>query len=177
MSDLELLQLALQGDRVAMKTLKGLYDRLLTGFFHFKVGPQDATDLIQQVWVELCKSKPRQVRVSLRSYIFGIARHVLIAHLNHKRTSIDASAPLTDCIAQVETSLSQRIGQKLQADVLRDLLTRMPIECRLLLELRYVHELSTAELASIYAVPLGTIKSRLSNARKQLESHWPSVRG
>lgn len=177
MSDLELLELSIRGDRAAMRAVKNLYDQPLARFFHNKVGPQDSNDLKQQVWVELFKSRPQEVRVSLRSYMWGIARHILIAHLNKKRGVASAAEPLTDSMANVETSVSQRVEQKLGAEALRALLRRLPMECQLLLELRYVQELSTAELASVYSVPPGTIKSRLSNARKQLEPHLQSMRG
>ncbi|UYV13019.1 MAG: RNA polymerase sigma factor [Phycisphaera sp.] len=53
---------------------------------------------------------------------------------------------------------------------LRRAMAVMPAERRTLLALHYLEGLSVAQLAEVFAVPMGTIKSRLFHARAELKS-------
>ena len=64
-----------------------------------------------------------------------------------------------------ETSLLQ----KERAGLLREALAELPLELREVLVLRELEELSYREIASIARIPMGTVMSRLSRARRQLQ--------
>jgi RNA polymerase sigma-70 factor (ECF subfamily) len=64
-----------------------------------------------------------------------------------------------------ETSLLQ----KERAGFLRDALAELPLELREVLVLRELEELSYREIASIARIPMGTVMSRLSRGRRQLQ--------
>jgi RNA polymerase sigma-70 factor (ECF subfamily) len=64
-----------------------------------------------------------------------------------------------------ETSLLQ----KERAGLLREALAELPLELREVLVLRELEELSYSEISSIARIPLGTVMSRLSRARKRLQ--------
>ena len=49
-------------------------------------------------------------------------------------------------------------------------LRRIPIDLQLVLELSYWEELSSAEIADVVGVPVGTVKSRVRRAREQLDA-------
>ena len=53
--------------------------------------------------------------------------------------------------------------------MLRQALTELPLDLREVLVLRELQELSYREIASIAQVPMGTVMSRLSRARKRLQ--------
>lgn len=55
---------------------------------------------------------------------------------------------------------------------LRDLLEKLDIRKRAVLSLYYFEQLSVAEISSALRIPAGTVKSRLSNARKELKELW-----
>jgi RNA polymerase sigma factor (sigma-70 family) len=59
--------------------------------------------------------------------------------------------------------------QKERAEILRQALTELPLELREVLVLRELEELSYREIADIAKVPMGTVMSRLSRARKRLQ--------
>jgi RNA polymerase sigma factor (sigma-70 family) len=170
--DFELLARWQLGDGNAGNTLVRHHDAALATFFRYKTNEQEFEDLKQQVWLGLAQSRPREVRCSFRAYLFGIARHVLFRHCKHKRRT-ESWDPLITSLADVDLSLSQKAALELGKRDLRAVLQRLPLDTQLLLESRYLHEMSTAELAAMFEVPAGTIKSRLSTARKQLAALLP----
>ncbi|HEY0135365.1 MAG TPA: sigma-70 family RNA polymerase sigma factor, partial [Nannocystis sp.] len=145
----------------------------LRQFLRTKVRPDDVEDLLQQVWLALGETQGRaggaDIRGTLRGYLFGIARHVLFAHIRAKHRSA-AVDPIESSIAALDPSLSQAVGEQLAARRMMLALQRLPLDTQVLLELRYFQAMSTAELAAMYEVPVGTIKSRLSQARKLLDT-------
>jgi RNA polymerase sigma-70 factor (ECF subfamily) len=56
-----------------------------------------------------------------------------------------------------------------RAELLREAMAGLPMEYREVLVLRELEELSYREIASIAGIPIGTVMSRLSRARRQLQ--------
>jgi RNA polymerase sigma-70 factor (ECF subfamily) len=167
-SDLELLARWRAGDTTVANILVGRHDAQLSAFLRYKINGQEAMDLKQEVWLELLKLAPRAMGHSFRAYLFGIARHVLFRYIKSNRPH--AWDPLDE--SEFESSLSQSVVEAPQID-LRATLRRLPLDVQMLLELRYLHELSTSELATIYDVSIGTIKRRLANAHNLLKTEIP----
>lgn len=170
-SDLTLLTRWRDGDRRAADELSRRYQGDLRQFFRTKAGPEDVEDLVQKVWLGLIETQGPQreavVPTSFKAYLFGIARHVVIRHIE-ARYRLDNTVPIEQSIASLDPSLSQVVGERLKSQRLIRALQTLPVEMQILLELRYYTELSTAELAAIYDVPEGTIKSRVFNAKQRL---------
>lgn len=160
------------GDTRAGDTLARRYVDILRKFLHTRVRPEDIEDVIQQVWIGISTSvgnpAAAEIHASLRSYVFGIARHTLFRHLRSRYQTGDAD-PIDSSIAALTPSLSQTIGERLEVERMIQALQCLPVDVHILLELRYFNQMSMAELAAVYRVPVGTIKSRLANARRQLD--------
>lgn len=171
--DLALLARWRAGDARAGDALTRRHLPALRRFFQSKARADDVEDLVQQVWLALGETRGRagaaDIRGTLRGYLFGIARHVLFGHIRAKHRSA-AVDPIASSIAALDPSLSQAVGEQLAARRMLLALQRLPVDTQVLLELRYFNALSTAELAAMYEVPAGTIKSRLSQARKLLDA-------
>jgi RNA polymerase sigma factor (sigma-70 family) len=157
------------GDARAGDILVRSHDPALATYLRGRTSAQEGEDLKQQVWLELARSRPAAVEISVRAYLFGIARHMLFRHCARQRRD-PVRGPLTATLTDFATYLAWEIrGQQGPTDA-RALLDHLPNDVQRLLEARYIHELSTAELAARYAVPTGTIKSRLWHARKLLRT-------
>ena len=79
---------------------------------------------------------------------------------------------MKNCTIQAQTDTSDpetSLLQKERAGILRNALEELPLELREVLVLRELEELSYREIASIAQVPMGTVMSRLSRARKRLQ--------
>jgi RNA polymerase sigma factor (sigma-70 family) len=57
---------------------------------------------------------------------------------------------------------------KVRAQLVNEAIEKLPIEFREVVILRELEELSYKEIAEITAIPIGTVMSRLSRARKRL---------
>lgn len=163
--DLEVFACWLSGDVVAAEALIVACDEGLTRFFRGKARPQDCEDLKQDVWARLLERPPLTLTSGPRAYMFGIARNVLYAYYSQRSDRWDS---LTTSILELNPDLAVHAPHEVGDWMSRAALQRLPLADQLLLELRYEHELSYAELADAVDIPLGTVKSRLHHAGRRL---------
>lgn len=84
----------------------------------------------------------------------------------------DRPHEIPDPTAAAPDALLQR--HELQAEV-RAALQQLPASHRTALELRYVEELSYAEIAAATGVSMGTVMSRIFNAKRKLKKEMVST--
>lgn len=137
---------------------------------HIGHGP-DAEDLAQQAFVEAARTYASfRGESQLSTWLYGIAMNLVRHHLTrspqHHRVFDDESA-----LAQVAADTA---GPELRCDhaqlvrhLQADLDELMP-EMREVLLLVALDELSYEQAAATLAVPVGTVRSRVSRARAQL---------
>ena len=117
-----------------------------------------AEDVLQETFLRALR-RPRDLQeaVSPRAYLFGIARHIgQTAARRHRPMasleSIDARpAKVNDGLADVRHAIAEL------SPTLRE-----PLELRLREQMTY------EEIAKVLEIPLGTVRSRLHNAIRQL---------
>ena len=130
--------------------------RRLTG------NPQAAEDIVQQTFAEFWKRPGRYNPDygSLRTWLFSISRKQL-AEWWRKRDgpASEPEEPVAPCHLEASS-------------ILRDALSRLPEQQRILLWLREVEGQSYQELAEILEIPIGTVRSRLFSAREALRRVW-----
>lgn len=174
--DLSLLQRWRAGDRAAGQLLLQRHFPGLYRFFARKV-ICDADDMIQQTLLACVEGRDRfrgEGPASFRSYLFGIARHVLYAHYRGRtgerfdavQTSLEDMAP----------SPSQQIDAAAEERVLGAALRRVPVDSQVLLELHYWEGMTHPELAEVLEVTPGVIKGRISRAKEQLRARVAELR-
>jgi RNA polymerase sigma-70 factor (ECF subfamily) len=96
-------------------------------------------------------------RGSIRSYLFGIARKKAADWRARKPAHESAFAHSPACSNSV---------------LITDALNQLPDELRTVLWLREVEGYSYTELAKMLKIPVGTVRSRLHCARRQLRTIW-----
>jgi RNA polymerase sigma-70 factor (ECF subfamily) len=124
-----------------------------------------ADDIAQNVWIRVLRGIHKLRDGSkLRAWLFGIARRTLMDRLREQYATPAVSdvdvidLPAVDAVVDIEMDL---------AAVEREL-ARLPVIEREVLTLFYLRELSLEEVADVFGVPVGTVKSRLFRARKVL---------
>ena len=106
-------------------------------------------------------------RSQVRTWLYGIARRQ--AH-NRLRTARPSATTLDDVDEPpaVEPGPEERALAGLERDRVLTAIDGLGLVHREVLVLTFVAELSQAEIAEVVGVPLGTVKSRLHNARAAL---------
>ncbi|MCH9683955.1 MAG: sigma-70 family RNA polymerase sigma factor [Deltaproteobacteria bacterium] len=165
-TDTDLLDAWRQGSAAAGKDLVGRHFGAVHRFFVNKVSNQ-ADDLVQATFLRCVEQRDRfEGRSSFRTFVFAVARNVLFEHYRSTRRR-DIEFGVTS-MAALDPSPSQIVADVEWERALLETLRTVPAEVQLLLELYYWEGLSTTELAEVFSVARGTIKSRLSAARSAL---------
>lgn len=123
---------------------------------------QAAEDLMQETFIQIWR-RPQGFdpeRGSLRAYLFGTARNLAANWARKQKPSdeLQTDPILTDPVE----------GNSIVADAL----SRLELDNRTILWLREVEGHSYAELSAMLNIPIGTVRSRLHNAREALRAVW-----
>lgn len=133
----------------------------LLAFFRRRHGsPQTAEDLLQETFAAVMKNPERLLQAdSPRAYLFGVAR-------NLSAETFRRSHPTEELPAEAHAGDEVPADPRLEA--MRDGIARLNAASRQVLELRLLQELSYEEMAAALGVPVGTVRSRLHHAVRQL---------
>lgn len=163
MTDLELAAKIAAADPEALETLVREHHAPVFRFLRqLTRRTEDAEDLAQQTLVRVTQRADRfDGRASLRTWIHRIAYREYLNWRRRQRWNVS--------LLLAPPQLDAQHGAVLDAEWLRALLSRLPEPQRVAFVLANVQELSLEEIAAITRVPVGTVKSRLFHARKQLQ--------
>jgi RNA polymerase sigma-70 factor, ECF subfamily len=143
-----------------------------------------AEDASQDAWVRIWKGLPGYTgAASLSTWIYTITRNTCLTELNrrktHPTTSLD-EANLSRCDGRDSalTDSSPTPGAGMDVAVL---LNRLPDHYRRVITLFYLEQRAYEEVAAMLGLPIGTVKTYLFRAKKELlrlgsrESRTPAV--
>ena len=131
----------------------------------------DASDIVQDAFVRAMRSFDGFRGDQARPWILAIVRNTAYSWLGKNRDphQVPYEPDLHDEADGRETpSPEQELSRLQDRRAINDALARLPIEMRETVVLRELQDLSYREIASIQAVPVGTVMSRLSRGRQLL---------
>jgi RNA polymerase sigma factor (sigma-70 family) len=105
---------------------------------------------------------------SARPWLFGIATNVVRRHRRHEVRELRAIAALDADARSVDEARESKLDAERMRGALAHCLAELPTEEADVLYLLVWAELDQPEIAAALDVPLGTVKSRLSRARKRV---------
>ena len=154
---------------------KGLvhqHQKRLYRFVLNKIGhSSDAEDLTQQAFVEAAKAYEFfRGNSELSTWLYGIAMNLVRNYLSrapHRRHHFESDDALAD-LATEQPDPSEQLAQKQALQTLQQEVNSLPPDMRDILLLVGLDEISYEEASVMLAVPLGTVRSRLSRARSTL---------
>jgi len=127
------------------------------------VDPPSADDLAQETFLRALRSFPSfRGSSSVRTWLFSVARHTCLDELR-SRSRGRRVPPLWQ-----HTTSEPSVQDPATDVVVNDLLGSLDPDRRAAFVLTQVFGLSYAEAARVCACPIGTIRSRLARARKDL---------
>ncbi|WP_327287503.1 RNA polymerase sigma factor [Streptomyces sp. NBC_01198] len=153
-------------DPAAFEPLVARHTGALHGYLARRA-PGAADDLVAEVWLRAFAGRAGfdRARGTARSWLFGVARHVLAAHWRESRPVAEAEdGAATDPWQAVD----QRLDAAAVAPLIRRTLRELPAVERELLLLVIWEELTPSEAAAVVGIPQGTARSRLHRARTRL---------
>jgi RNA polymerase sigma-70 factor (ECF subfamily) len=138
---------------------------------------QDAQDVVQEAYIRAFKGFRGFRGGNGRAWLLTIVRNTAYTWMN-KRVPDHKLVPYVEekhaDIISIDQSTNENIVEKRKED-LHDALERLPAEFREVILLHEIEGLSYKELALALGVPIGTVMSRLSRARRRLEQEFAQV--
>lgn len=132
-------------------------------------GDHAADDVVQELWMGVLRGIPRlREPGALAPWLFSIARRAVMTRLRQRY-----AASVEVAIASADDFGAEDILPDSAEDdwtTLERHLDRLPVVEREVLVLFYLKEMSLQELSAVLAIPVGTVKSRLHRARRQLRA-------
>jgi RNA polymerase sigma factor (sigma-70 family) len=133
--------------------------------------PRDnsADDVVQELWMGVLRGIPRlREPGALAPWLFSIARRAVMTRLR-QRYAAAVEVPLlsADDVGAGDSGLD---AAEDDWTTLERHMDRLAVVEREVLVLFYLKEMSLQELSTVLAIPVGTVKSRLHRARRQLRA-------
>jgi RNA polymerase sigma-70 factor (ECF subfamily) len=167
LTDRQLLRLVADGDEQA---LDKLYQRHSTTLYNYLLRlihePPIAEELLQEVFLAVWQGAGRfRGQSKITTWLFRIAHNQAVSWLRRRReaTTLDELTHLP-----AEGNPEEKAMASWRADQIQWALDQLSPKHRAVLELAFYHGLPYAEIAEIVDCPVGTVKSRVSYARKYL---------
>ncbi len=137
---------------------------------YYKAGNRtDGDDILQEVYLAgYTRLDTLTDKTRFKSWIWGIARHKIADFYREKARRLEL--PLEDTISY-EPSYS-RMGVTVKETVTETLTALNDIN-KQILYLYYIKNKTQPEIAGILGIPLGTVKSRLYNAKQSFREKYP----
>ena len=154
-----------RGDEAALEELYRAFAPAVLAFALARVGSREvAEEVAADTWLG-CWRSAAAFRGDSRvlTWLLGIAKRQ--AYVRVRRTLDEAAEALADGAGDAADSVLEAAGV---AEILAAL-DALPVELAETVRLAWLHELPYAEIAAIADVPVGTVKSRVSRARRLLQ--------
>lgn len=173
-NETQLIHRARRGDADAFESLVALHERFVYNLALRTLGnADDAADTAQEAFVRAWVALPAFRQDSLfRTWLYRIVLNLCINRLPRLRRELkdlthDEMTEVPEPAASTPDPLNSLEAQEQRAFLHREI-DRLPEQYRLLVSLRYQHELSYDEIASLLDLPVGTVKTGLFRAKARL---------
>jgi RNA polymerase sigma-70 factor (ECF subfamily) len=189
-SDQEIVELALKGRESAYRELLRRYERpVLSLIFRIVRDRELAEDLAQDTFVKVLNALDRyKPEFKFSSWIFKIAHNTALDALRRKEVptlSLDGAPDAVSDAAQAatrpvvvsdeESPVEFTAGRELGVHIERAI-ARLRPEYRTAVTLYHIEGFAYEEIAETMELPLGTVKTFIHRARKELREHLEHLR-
>lgn len=167
-------------DELFESLVESHYRRTYSYIYRMVRSEQDAADLTQEAFVRIYRALPRlRAECAISAWVRRIATNLCLDHLrkrNHgpsissldARTSDETDVLLSWDIADPSCEPDRIFAEEERQRILYRAISTLPDDYRIVILMHHLEEMRVEEIGEVLGVPSGTIKSRLSRARKEL---------
>ena len=141
--------------------------------------PTDAEDAVQECYLRAFKHFDSYRGPAMKPWLFAILRNVCRAEYARRATTptstiedVPESAEQAPLWHEAQETPEAQLVRARDSDTIRRMVAALTEPFRETFVLREIENLSYREIASVAAVPVGTVMSRLARARAMLRSAW-----
>lgn len=165
-----LIERAITGDERAFAELVGRYQTAVYNLAYRMLGDAgEAEDAAQEVFLRIYRRLATyDAEHRFSTWVLSIASHYCIDLLRRKRPWLVPLENISNWMRARSRGPEAAALVQEQQDTVRTLLAKLPEHYRLVLLLRYWHDLGYEEIAQVVDLPVSTIKARLHRARNAL---------
>lgn len=150
-----------------------LYDKTIGDVYktvHFLVeNKSDVDDVVQEIYIQLYESLKRyDLDKPFRPWLIGLTMRQVQSYRRKRWTRLRIVKKAEEQKIPTEIDFSQDVVNKISNEELIRLIEKLPYKLKQVIVLRYLHEYSQEEVATILHIPVGTVKSRIHAALKKL---------
>jgi RNA polymerase sigma-70 factor (ECF subfamily) len=170
----DLIRQAKNGDIEAFAGLLSLHERFVYNLALRTLGsPEEAADAAQEVFIRVWKALPEyREEAQFRTWLYRIVLNLCLNRVPRLRRELNDLTHEEFVDLPEPSSTFSDLAASLEASELRQFLhhqiDQLPEQYRLLVSLRYQHDLPYEEIAALLSLPLGTVKTGLFRAKARL---------
>lgn len=168
----DLLARVARKERLALSEVYARFQRPLFSYLFHLLGQKElAEDVLQEVMLVVWqKAHTYKGSAPASRWLFGIAHHQAFNVLRRKKNVVFVQLDEALDILDETPDPEARALRNATADEVAACLALLTPEHREVLELAFFQDFSCKEIAAIVSIPEGTVKSRLSYARRALKA-------
>jgi len=131
---------------------------------------QDAQDVVQESYLRAFRFFDSFRGGDGKSWLLAVVRNTCFTWRRHeKRSTQEPFDEVTHSANVHEPNQEDSLVESSRMRVLRDCIERLPPGFREVIVMRELEEMSYRQISDVACLPVGTVMSRLSRARKRLE--------
>jgi RNA polymerase sigma-70 factor (ECF subfamily) len=152
-----------------------LFDQLYNFAHWLTRNTEEAEDLVQETYVKALKGfSSFQLGTNFRAWIYRILRNTFLTSRTGLRVTL--TVPLDPEQHKLELAVENETPERIlmkrsDSQLVMNAIDALPLHYRETLLLCDVEEMSYQEIAETLSIPVGTVMSRLSRARRALRDH------
>jgi RNA polymerase sigma-70 factor (ECF subfamily) len=129
----------------------------------------DIDNVIQETFVRVLEAQRSTPIENVRGYLFATARNQALALIRRREiVSIDSITEIEALdISTDEPGVPERVGLKLEIELLNQAIQSLPERCRAVLTLRKIEGLSQREIAARLGISEHTVEAQVGNGMRR----------
>jgi len=177
MSDYEIIQACLDGDRDCFSELVSRYKNLVYSIIlRMVIDKEEANDLAQEVFIKIYKNLNKyHSDFKFSTWIMRITTNHVI---DYRRKKKQQTIPIEDIelVVSEDASPEARYIEKENLEVLKKVVESLPDMYKVPIVLYHQQGLSYQEIAAVVEEPLSKVKNRIFRGRKMLKDGLLSMK-